>query len=105
MKKSFDTFNLPQYFVSSEEIEALVKRNGCFSIANTESLPQQIPQPKVMSSTVRAGMEGMIKGHFGEEILEELFDIYSTKLEASFSQFDSEKAINLFVLLKRIATC
>ena len=47
-------------------------------------------------------MEGMTKKHFGDEFdLDKLFNLLSKKFEESFSTFDPEKAVTLFVLLKR----
>lgn len=69
-----------------------------------EHLPQEMPQPKVVRSSVRAGMENMIREHFGEEILDEVFDTYGKKYEESICVFNSVKAISLFVLLKRKAS-
>lgn len=99
-----DSFNLPIYNASLQEVEAIVKGNGCFSIERMEHLPQETPQPKVFRSTVRAGMENMIREHFGEDILDEFFDTFGKKYEESICVFKSVKAISLFVLLKRIVT-
>lgn len=99
-----DSFNLPIYNASLQEVEAIVKGNGCFSIERMEHLPQETPQPKVFRSTVRAGMENMIREHFGEDILDEFFDTFGKKYEESVCVFKSVKAISLFVLLKRIVT-
>ena len=47
-------------------------------------------------------MEGMTKKHFGDEFdLDKLFNLLSKKFEKSFSTFDPDKAITLFILLKR----
>ena len=105
-----DSFNLPTYFASPQEVEAVVERNGCFHIERMEIVPQEIPngnsstsRGRVMSSHMRAGMSGIIKEHFGEEIIDELFDAVHKKLDES-SQFESSNGTNMFVLLKRIAT-
>ena len=69
-----------------------------------ENLPHEKPQPKVMSVTFRAGLEGTIKEHFGEDInVEELFDLQLyKKLEEASSITQSCESVSLFVLLKRI---
>ena len=86
-----------------QQLEAAVKRNGCFSIEMVDIIPQPKPQPKELSSTMRSGFEGMCKKHFGDEFdLDELFDLFSKKYEELLSTFDPNKAITLFVLLKRI---
>ncbi|XP_062117956.1 loganic acid O-methyltransferase-like [Humulus lupulus] len=103
--EKLDTFNLPVYFTSPQELETVVKQNGCFSIEIMESLDQERPQPKVMSSTIRGGIGGFYKEHFDlqEETLDELFDLFQKKLEEqSSSIYNSGNSINLFVLLKRV---
>ncbi|XP_050258148.1 loganic acid O-methyltransferase-like [Quercus robur] len=107
-EEKVDTFNLPTYFASPQEVEAIVERNGCFRLERMEILPQAIPsgnfsRGKVTSSQIRAGMEGMFKEHFGEEIIDELFDALHKKLDES-SIFESGNGSTLFVLLNRIAT-
>lgn len=97
-----DSFNIPIYYASLQEVEAAVNRNGSFSIEIMENIPHEKPQPKVMSITLRAGLEGTIKEHFGDEILDELFDILlRNKLEESSLITESCKSVGLFVLLKR----
>ncbi|KAF3437220.1 hypothetical protein FNV43_RR19973 [Rhamnella rubrinervis] len=101
-EEKVDSFNIPIFFPSMQQLEAGVKRNGCFSIEMVDIIPQQMPKPKAFSSIVRSGMEGMTKKHFGDEFdLDMLFDLLSKKLEESFSNFDPEKAVTHFVLLKR----
>lgn len=99
-----NSFNIPTYIASLEEIEEMVKQNGCFSIEIMEILPQEMPPPKMVSATMRGGMGGIIKQHFGEEILDDLFDLLFMKFEEASSSFDPKNAINLFVCLKRVAT-
>lgn len=104
-EEKVDSFNLPLFNASFQHIEGVVKQNGCFTIEMVENIPQVKPQPKVFASTMRSGMEGMTKGHFGDEFnLDELFDLLSKKFEESLiSTFEQEKALALFVLLKRVA--
>nr|XP_015882823.2 loganic acid O-methyltransferase-like [Ziziphus jujuba var. spinosa] len=84
-EEKVDSFNIPTFNASLGQVEAIVKRNGCFRIEILKSLPQEKPQPKVLSSTMRACIEGMIKQHFGYEILDEMFDLLSKKFEEPFS--------------------
>ena len=94
------------YYASPQEVEAAVKRNGCFRIEMMEIVPQEMPQPKAFCSTMRAGAGTTLTQHFGEEIdLDELFDLLHKKFEEKFlSVFESGNAISLFVLLKRVGT-
>ncbi|PON82296.1 SAM dependent carboxyl methyltransferase [Trema orientale] len=103
--EKLDSFNMPTYFASPEELEEFVKRNGCFSVEIMEIQEQERPEPKVLSSTIRGGIGGMIKEYFGleEDISDEIFDLFLKKLEEhSTFIFESGNAINLFVLLKRV---
>ena len=96
-----DSFNVPVYFASLQEVEAAVKRNGCFNIELMENIFHEKPQPKVMSATFRAGLEGTFKEHFGDEILDELFDkLLYNKLEESSLNSKSCESVYLFVSLK-----
>ncbi|KAF3437223.1 hypothetical protein FNV43_RR19976 [Rhamnella rubrinervis] len=101
-EEKVDSFNIPIFFPSMQQLEAVVKRNGCFSIEMMDTIPQPKLKPKVFSSTLRSGVEGMTKKHFGDEFdLDMLFDLLSKKFEESFSNFDPEKAVTQFVVLKR----
>jgi hypothetical protein len=103
-----DSFNLPLYNMSPEELEAAVDGNGCFSIERMEELPVismgelgSLPKTQIITSGLRAGTEGLIKAHFGEAILNDLFDLVKKKLDqqVSFTEFGS--IANFFALLKR----
>ena len=103
--EKLDSLNMQIYLASPEELEVVVKRNGCFSIEMMESQDQEKLQPKVLSSSIRGGMGEVIKEYFGleEETLDELFDLLQKKFEEHWSIiFESGNGINLFVLLKRI---
>ncbi|PON82300.1 SAM dependent carboxyl methyltransferase [Trema orientale] len=105
-----DCFNIPIYYMSPQELEIAVERNGCFSIERVEIIPQEqshanLPEKaRQLASHMRAATEGLIKEQFGEEILDELFDSYTQKIQEKFPTFQSGKGINFFVLLQRKAT-
>ncbi|KAF3437222.1 hypothetical protein FNV43_RR19975 [Rhamnella rubrinervis] len=101
-EEKIDSFNMPTFFPSMQQLEAAVKRNGCFSIEMVDIKTQPLPQPKTIALSMRSGFEGLIRKHFGDEFdSDELFDLLSKKYEESFSTFDPKKAVTLFVLLKR----
>ncbi|CAL9031661.1 unnamed protein product [Prunus brigantina] len=107
-EETVDSFNVPMYCMSPQEVEAALERNGCFSIESIESLPAVKPPDNVsmtqlFASHMRAAGEGLIKHHFGEEILDELFDLYQKKLEEQPSAIESGKSISFLVVLKRKA--
>ena len=108
-----DTFNLPIYYISPQEMETAIERNGCFSIermervhpftysGSTEMAPQYLTS-KASAFIIRSAVEGVIKAHFGEEILDQLFDSLSKKLEDEGSMSElAEKTVNFCAVLKR----
>ncbi|KAA8542773.1 hypothetical protein F0562_023925 [Nyssa sinensis] len=78
-KDKLDSFNLPIYSPSSEELEKLIEKTECFDIARVEEMHRN-NIPLLTMQEFRAGLEGIIKSHFGSEILDELFDRYSKKI-------------------------
>lgn len=104
-----DSFNLPMYFMSPQEAEAAVGRNGCFSIVRMEILRRAQANNKgngsfghQLAAHMRAGSEGIIKQHFGEDVVEELFDLYTKKMAEIFTASMAESVVKgLFVVLKR----
>ncbi|CAN6550043.1 unnamed protein product [Malus baccata var. baccata] len=81
-----DSFNLPYYAASLEEMEEIVEKNGCFKIERMESSnpaawlqnrPVDIP---TLVKHVRAAVEGMFARHFGSEVMDEMFGRVTDKL-------------------------
>ncbi|KAF3437767.1 hypothetical protein FNV43_RR20523 [Rhamnella rubrinervis] len=111
-EEKVDSFNLPMYFMTPQEMEAAVERNGCFSIERMETLPS--PRPgnggneslvHQMAARVRAGMEDVIPQHFGEDIMDEFLDLYRQKIREIFIPFVAKLAggieERLLLVLKR----
>ncbi|KAF5188620.1 Paraxanthine methyltransferase [Thalictrum thalictroides] len=104
-EEKVDSFNLPLYIPTVEEFEEAMKSNEHFSIERFELLGLKSSSeivPETLSMHARASMEGRIGEHFGIEILDELFDLFTKKAAElgicnSGNRFDAE----LFVLLKR----
>lgn len=102
-----DSFNFPLYFTIPEELKALIEKNGKFSIERMEVINN--PGKLTLSSAIarsrylRATCEGLLKNHFGGEMMDELFDGYTKKLGDSplFLDPQNEKSIIIFFLLKR----
>lgn len=103
MEEKVDSFNIPIYIAPVQQVEEVVKKNGNFNIETMETITHDKPQPKALSSVYRAAFEGMIKLHFGDDIdIDKLFDMLSKRLEDKLiPAFEPEKAIILFVSLKR----
>ena len=104
-----DSFNLPMYVPSLEEMMELVQKNGCFDIEKMEltspgvhaSMTNTSSMGKAIVMHVRAGMERMLIQHFGSEIIDELFNRYAKKFEEFPHHVLPSKKVQLFVVLKR----
>lgn len=96
--------------MSPQEFETAVQQNGCFSIerlkiiTNKNSQANRFENARQLASHMRAAIEEQIKEQFGQEILDELFDSYTKKVQENFSTFQSGKGISFFVLLQRKAS-
>ncbi|KAF7005749.1 hypothetical protein CFC21_020851 [Triticum aestivum] len=89
-----DSFNLPLYAPSVEEVKAVINRTKLFSIEHAGTVevnwdPQDddsddehmVLDPassgRNLSMTIRSVLEPLIAGHFGEGIIDELFAVYA----------------------------
>ncbi|GMY23892.1 loganic acid O-methyltransferase-like [Fagus crenata] len=109
-EEKVDSFNLPMYFMSPKELETAVDRNGYFSIEKMEDLPSITelcigthPIGQIVKVNLRAVLDGVIKAHFGDVILDELFDSFGIKIEEGFQMIMSGGNLNFFALLRRKA--
>ncbi|KAK2999104.1 hypothetical protein RJ639_023601 [Escallonia herrerae] len=97
-----DSFNLPLYSVSPKEMTQLTGKNGFFSIEKmmltAPSSKTDVPvSPQDMVIHLRAGTEGMLTKHFGNDFIEELFERTSQKSAEISYALETQ----LFVALKR----
>ncbi|CAL5396797.1 unnamed protein product [Camellia sinensis] len=104
-----DSFNLPLYSPSPNEMNQLVEKNGCFSMermeltnptAKTDGPSVNIP---ALIMHLRAGFEPVFTKHFGKRIIEELFERTLNKFAVISSQFEAslKNGSELFLVLKR----
>ncbi|KAG6625358.1 loganic acid O-methyltransferase-like [Carya illinoinensis] len=105
-EEKVDSFNIPTYWMSPQELEAAVHRNGEFRIERMEKLPgvinfRDLSKSQVIASNLRAVLEGLIKAHFGDVILEELFELFRNKVEEQLPLIMSFINTDFFALLKR----
>ncbi|KAK4430274.1 Loganic acid O-methyltransferase [Sesamum alatum] len=82
-----DSFNIPAYYTFPEELKAIIERNGSYSIERMEIFDNPgkyaMTNARVRASIYRAVFEELLTDNFGGEIIDELFDTYRQKLEAS----------------------
>ncbi|KAF3450095.1 hypothetical protein FNV43_RR06175 [Rhamnella rubrinervis] len=108
-EEKVDSFNLPIFFMSPQEVEAAVERNGCFSIVRMEILLRRVQENNngngsfdhQLAANMRAGLEGIIRQNFGDNIIDELFDLYNKKMAEVFTPSMAESVKGLFVALER----
>ncbi|EXB30272.1 putative S-adenosylmethionine-dependent methyltransferase [Morus notabilis] len=111
-EETVDSFNIPIYMTTPHEFETAVKRNGCFSVERMEVLPHEKVNGvanndhQIITYPMRSALTGLIKQEIGEEIVDELFDLYLKKVEEVYlsSILDSGKSLSFLVVLKRKAS-
>ncbi|XP_004253343.1 loganic acid O-methyltransferase-like [Solanum lycopersicum] len=103
-----DSFNLPMYFPSPQDMTKVVEKNGCFSIEKmelryTKSKILDEVDAKTLMLTVRACLEGVLINYFGSKIANEACDRTILKSEdiSAWMKVNYEKPSTLFVVLKR----
>ncbi|XVF50517.1 hypothetical protein PTKIN_Ptkin04bG0107500 [Pterospermum kingtungense] len=106
-KDKMDSFNLPIYSPSPDELRTLINKKGRFSIARLESSELTEKSRKLPTThEFRAGFQNIIAKHFGNEIVEQLFQRFAKKFEGRPDPAPAPNealVIGLFVLLKRNA--
>ncbi|KAL3716301.1 hypothetical protein ACJRO7_007979 [Eucalyptus globulus] len=110
-EERMDEFNLPMYYASPQEMKEAVERNGRFSIKKMVELFEGSAEAypltrKTIASSWRAVLEGLLKEkmQLGDEMLDELFDLFTRKHdESSIFEFVRESSFT-FVLLERSTT-
>ncbi|KAL1543979.1 gibberellin A4 carboxyl methyltransferase [Salvia divinorum] len=71
-----DSFNIPVVLPRIEDIRRLVEKNGCFEIVKMEMVEAESATDGETETAVmhlRAGLEGTLTNHFGNEIVEQVF--------------------------------
>ncbi|XP_060199721.1 probable jasmonic acid carboxyl methyltransferase 2 [Lycium barbarum] len=95
-EEKIDSFNAPYYAPCPEELKITVEKEGSFRINRIDAFeiewdanissnsPAQCEDKKILLSrgqqvakTIRAVVESMVESHFGSEIMDDLFSVYS----------------------------
>ncbi|XP_006367612.2 probable S-adenosylmethionine-dependent methyltransferase At5g38100 [Solanum tuberosum] len=103
-----DSFNLPMYFPSPQDMTKVVEKNGCFSI---EKMELAYPKSKLVDEidaktfiiNLRAVLEGLLINHFGSKIAEEVCarTLFKSEEISTWMKANGGKSCQLFVALKR----
>lgn len=109
-KAIIDGFNLPIYVPSVGEMREMIEKNGCFTIEKMElTVPRgsdegPIDVPELIKH-LRAGMQEIFALHFGDYVVEKMFDKMSEKhlhmSEFIESSYRRDNGTQLFLVLKR----
>ncbi|XP_011073160.1 probable S-adenosylmethionine-dependent methyltransferase At5g38100 [Sesamum indicum] len=107
-KAEIDEFNLPIYAPSVGEMTKLIEKNGCFSIKRIEltNPRSKVDEPIDVHRVImhmRAGMEAVFTKHFGDAVVDKMFDKALAKCGeiSEFLKSSYPESTQLFVVLKR----
>ncbi|KAL3347149.1 hypothetical protein AABB24_021030 [Solanum stoloniferum] len=103
-----DSFNLPLYYPSPQDMTKVVEKNGLFSIQrmeliNIKSNLVDEADAKTLMMSIRSSIEGVIINHFESKLAEEACARTIIKSEeiSEWMKVNYEKPSILFVALKR----
>lgn len=106
-----DWFNLPFYAPTIEEAKAVIQTEGTsFNIHRSETFEvdwdcnmdeymsnmkgysfEKVGRGKYVAMTMRVVAESLLVGHFGEEIMDDLFERFSSKIEEYYLEVEEGK--------------
>ncbi|EOA34849.1 hypothetical protein CARUB_v10022430mg [Capsella rubella] len=110
-EEQVDTFNIPIYSPSPEEVTFLVEKNGCFTIESMELMnpaawlkrPMNVEDVRQWMVCIKATMGSLFINHFGDHVLDEIFDRLTVKLVGLTEKIESSyrEKLMMFFALKR----
>ncbi|KAJ4717173.1 S-adenosylmethionine-dependent methyltransferase [Melia azedarach] len=89
-EEKVNSFNVPVYPATVTELDSIFRRNTNFSIEKMKKFAQPMKTPLTPEGyalAVRAGSDGLIRNHFGDEFEEQIFNHFKAKVEPNFSKF------------------
>ncbi|XP_077210592.1 putative jasmonic acid carboxyl methyltransferase 1 isoform X2 [Tasmannia lanceolata] len=96
-----DSFNLPYYAPSIHELKDIIETDGSFSLDRLEIIePGYFKSAQEAAKIVRAITESMLAGHFGEAILDDLFQRYEVVV-AEYLSNEKANPIRLVLSMTR----
>lgn len=99
-EEKLDTYNTPYYEPYTEDIKAEIEKEGSFNIDHIATIVipwdgcnggmkcDRVTTAKNMGKAIRAVNESMIRSHFGEEILDHLFQTFSEIMAADTKEVE-----------------
>ncbi|KAB1214551.1 Anthranilate O-methyltransferase 3 [Morella rubra] len=106
-KKKLDSYDVHFYAPSKNEIEDEVRKEGSFGLDRLEMFEIERDEKDGLSygaevaMTVRAIHESMICQHFGERILDKLFDNYGRMVDEEMAK-EKIKPITFAIVLRKL---
>ncbi|KAL7152879.1 hypothetical protein ABFS83_04G127900 [Erythranthe nasuta] len=107
-KEKLESFNIPQYTPSAEEVRKEVEKEGSFTISRLESSeitwascgpePNNNDAGDYLTQCMRSVAEPLLVNHFGKLVIDPLFQIYAKILSQRISDEDA-KFFNVTVSL------
>ena len=111
-----DTFNLPHYNPFIEEVKAIVEKEGSFVIDRLETFEVNLDANdneenknymfdkftcgKNVSRGFRAISESLLADHFGEAIIDDLFERFAERISEHLSM-EKTKKFNIVISMER----
>lgn len=112
-----DSFNLPLYASTSEEVRRVVQTEGSFNIQRLEIFKSawdsnidngnkslkfdKHTRGNYVAKTLRAVAESILGSYFGYEIMDDLFDRFAKKIVEYWEVEKGEKAAMLISMVKK----
>ncbi|XP_047952621.1 loganic acid O-methyltransferase-like isoform X2 [Salvia hispanica] len=98
-----DSFNFPIVFPCVEEVRRLIEKNKCFEIVKMEKMERPLLEggTKIAVMHLRAGLEGTLSNHFGNEIVEQVFERTMQQHHKLQSTQIHTSSTGIFVVLRR----
>ncbi|GLJ48738.1 hypothetical protein SUGI_1027850 [Cryptomeria japonica] len=110
-EERLDSFNLPAYQVSEDELRSEVHKEGSFTIVGLEIIIgsssmdkyDDNEKGKLFSKQMRAVLESLISYHFGEKVVDAIFNRYAEIFTANIIQNEEymKQATRIAVTLER----
>ncbi|XP_021912609.1 benzoate carboxyl methyltransferase-like isoform X2 [Carica papaya] len=115
-----DSFNMPYYSPHEEEVRKIVEKEGSFSLDKLETfevnwnlreaitmgegtfVSNENQSGQIVSNYIRAIVEPMLIHHFGEAIIDKLFEIYSDHITEHLCFHDSKHTSILVSITKKV---
>lgn len=104
--EKLDSYDVHFYAPSREEIEEEVRKEGSFKLERLElseidkNAEGKVRYGTILAKTIRAIQESMITQHFGEGILDSLFENFARLVDEDMAVQDINPIIFLLLLKK-----